>query len=574
MADAKRDNNQVTTLLAVSSVDGVTPVVLYADPTTHRLLVSSASGSLATLSDVTLTSVAQGDILYYNGTAWVNLAHGTSGQFLKTQGASANPIWATVTASAAGSTTQVQYNSAGSLAGAAGFTFDGTSVVTLGVAGTSVGAVAFKNATSGTITLQPVTGALGTVTLSLPAATDTLMGKATTDTMTNKTLDTAGTGNVLKINGTTVSAVTGTGSVVLGTSPTIATPVLNGTPTGTGVATAATASTLALRDANANLTVNQIIDGYTTTATAGGTTTLTVGSTQKQFFTGSSTQTVVLPDVTTLVLGQDFLVDNNSSGNVTVQSSGLNNVVILAPNTRAVLTCILTTGTTAASWDAHYYAVAPVSGKKISLSDSITFNTNSITFAGGEVLTLTATNALTLTTTGSTSVTLPTSGTLYGTASGSITSAQLATSLTDETGSGVVVFGTSPTITTPTIQQINSTANNPVKINAGSYTPTQTYTPSAAGTATLDLSLGNVHFITMPAGNITIALSNATVGQVFMIRILQDATGSRTVTWFTTIKWAGGSAPTLTTTASKADTMGFICTGSGTYDGFVIGQNI
>lgn len=49
---------------------------------------------------------------------------------------------------------------------------------------------------------------------------------AATNTLTNKTYDTAGTGNVLKINGTTVSAVTGTGSVVLATSPTLVTPTL------------------------------------------------------------------------------------------------------------------------------------------------------------------------------------------------------------------------------------------------------------------------------------------------------------------------------------------------------------
>lgn len=41
MANAKRDDNQITTLIAVSNVDGITPVVLYADPTTHRLLVSA-----------------------------------------------------------------------------------------------------------------------------------------------------------------------------------------------------------------------------------------------------------------------------------------------------------------------------------------------------------------------------------------------------------------------------------------------------------------------------------------------------------------------------------------------------
>jgi len=67
----------------------------------------------------------------------------------------------------------------------------------------------------------------------------------------------------------------------------------------------------------------------------------------------------------------------------------------------------------------------------------------------------------------------------------------------------------------------------------------------------------------------------------FMLRLKQDTNGSRTVNWFSTIYWAeGGSAPTLTTTASKADLFGFLCT-SGTeapggpyVDGVVIGQDI
>ncbi|MBI4068107.1 NYN domain-containing protein, partial [Candidatus Kaiserbacteria bacterium] len=58
--------------------------------------------------------------------------------------------------------------------------------------------------------------------------TDTYVGRATTDTFTNKTFDTAGTGNVFRINGTGITAVTGTGSVVLATSPTIATPTFTG----------------------------------------------------------------------------------------------------------------------------------------------------------------------------------------------------------------------------------------------------------------------------------------------------------------------------------------------------------
>lgn len=52
------------------------------------------TGSAYVKSVVTTSTPAQGDILYYNGTAWVDLVAGTSGQLLKTQGAGANPTWA------------------------------------------------------------------------------------------------------------------------------------------------------------------------------------------------------------------------------------------------------------------------------------------------------------------------------------------------------------------------------------------------------------------------------------------------------------------------------------------------
>lgn len=61
-----------------------------------------------------------------------------------------------------------------------------------------------NGATSGTATVQ-ASAISGSSVLTLPAATDTLVGKATTDTLTNKTLDSAGTGNVLKVSGVTVS---------------------------------------------------------------------------------------------------------------------------------------------------------------------------------------------------------------------------------------------------------------------------------------------------------------------------------------------------------------------------------
>lgn len=68
--------------------------------------------------------------------------------------------------------------------------------------------------------------------------------------------------------------------------------------------------------------------------------------------TGSSNQTIVLPDVTTLTLGRTFTIINKATGFVvTVQSSGNNNIgSTITNNSAGVFTCILLTGTTAASW--------------------------------------------------------------------------------------------------------------------------------------------------------------------------------------------------------------------------------
>jgi hypothetical protein len=44
MANAKRDQNKIPTLIGVSSSDGITPTLAYVDPVTHRLYVDSVGG--------------------------------------------------------------------------------------------------------------------------------------------------------------------------------------------------------------------------------------------------------------------------------------------------------------------------------------------------------------------------------------------------------------------------------------------------------------------------------------------------------------------------------------------------
>lgn len=110
-----------------------------------------------------------------------------------------------------------------------------------------------------------------------------------------------------------------------------------------------------------------------------------------------------------------------------------------------------------------------------------------------------------------------------------------------------------------------------IQNGAGTFSSVTTDTDGA--TVTFDLSASNIHQVTL-GGNRTLALSNAKAGQVFTLRLIQDATGSRTVTWFSGIKWPNNIVPTLTTTASKTDTFIFLCTSTGNFDGYTLGQNL
>ena len=169
MAQASRDQNFVPTLLGVSNVDGTTPITVYADPTTHRLLVDLAGGS------GTVTSVS------------VVTANGFAGTVANATTTPAITISTTITSPVlAGNGTAIS---------AATTTGSGSTVVlnnsplfvddiTLGVAASATGSILFKGLTSGTVTLSTADAA-GTWTMKLP----------TTDGNANEVLKTDGSGN-------------------------------------------------------------------------------------------------------------------------------------------------------------------------------------------------------------------------------------------------------------------------------------------------------------------------------------------------------------------------------------------
>jgi hypothetical protein len=69
---------------------------------TNNLPTNATYWNLMAQTGTDITSIAglaQGDVLYYNGTSWVRLGAGTSGQYLKTNGTGANPSWSSVTSS-------------------------------------------------------------------------------------------------------------------------------------------------------------------------------------------------------------------------------------------------------------------------------------------------------------------------------------------------------------------------------------------------------------------------------------------------------------------------------------------
>jgi hypothetical protein len=111
----------------------------------------------------------------------------------------------------------------------------------------------------------------------------------------------------------------------------------------------------------------------------------------------------------------------------------------------------------------------------------------------------------------------------------------------------------------------NKTLTNPTVTN---YVETP-YIANTSTAITLDLANGTVQILTL-TGSPTITMPTAVAGKSF-IMYLKTGSGSFTVTW-STVKWASGTAPTITSTASRMDIYSFFSDGTNWY-GTTVGQN-
>jgi len=396
-----------------------------------------------------------------------------------------------------GSNTQVQFNNAGAFGGDAAFTFvngTGTATLTLGVASTTSAALKIYNSSSANSVTIASGNNTAAWTMTLPVDDGTSGQALTTDGSGNTSWTSISSG--LAVGTTAISGgtsgrilydnagvlgektVTGTGDVVLATSPTLVTPAL-GTPT-SGTLTSCTGLPLStgvtgtLPVANGGTGLTSGTSGGVLYYSATGTLASSAALAANALVIGGGAG--VAPSTTTTGTGILTFLGTPSSANLrsaVTDETGSGSLVFATSPTLVTPTL----GVASATTINKVTLTAPATGSTLTIADGKTLATdNSVTFVGTDSSTVNFGTGGTIAYTG---------GTLAQFAS--TTSSQLAGVISDETGTGSLVFSNSPTFNDDITLGVASTATGIVNFKGVTSGTVSLSVADAAGTWTMKL---------------------------------------------------------------------------------------
>ena len=224
-------------------------------------------------------------------------------------------------------------------------------------------------------------------------------------------------------------------------------------------------------------------------------------------------------------------------------------------------------GTVGGAHTSIFVYIPSGSGKTYAIKNSVSANT-------------TASDAVILRVAGQTQgVTIPTGGTGFYFTNGtsvatldSLTTAtgddRYATLATNQSITGAKTFTSTVTITGGAVMTSTATFTGSVVVSAPFNTNTVTLTDAASIVPSFDD--GNVFVVTLGGNRTLAAPTSANIGQVGSIRVIQDATGSRTLSYNTAWQFVSGSAPTMDTSAGAQSILVYSVRSAATIDAVML----